>query len=570
MIKLASFKQELARHGLNARIKLGQPRTSWQLCLLAILGGVGAASLIVLFSWCIDSIQGLFLEDTDNYNSLTSSSRLLLPICGALIILAFAKMTGYQYTRSGIPFVLHRLKVAYGIIPLRNTLNQFFGGLVALASGFSVGKEGPAVHLGAAISGYIGLRLSLPYNSVRTLCACGVAAGIAACFNTPIAAVVFVMEVVLREYKVHMFIPIMLAAIIGSMMTSSLMGSVQAFEHFDQIQLDFEHYPIILVLGVALGTLASLFNRYIVFFIKRYQHMHISKRFMTVALVTGVVGVAIPPALGTDLSAITVSLSNEWHFSWLFALLLAKCLLTVIAIGLGIPGGLIGPILGIGAIAGAFTASIIAGFIPGDHLTSDFALMGMAGFMAATLNAPLAALLAVVELSSQLDIVLPAMLVISASCLAAGQFFNNRSIFVMQLNVQGLEYRKTPLENTLQLIGVLGIMNRNINVISANESESVNINEVVTHDEYIIQHIRNEDRDTFYWNEVIAPESEEIRIRQHELLPVCSKDTLAEAYWSLKESRCGGVYVYDDSPDQILGIITFEQIRKYLIEGKLL
>ncbi|WP_286267893.1 chloride channel protein [Thalassotalea atypica] len=567
-MKLTSLKRFVEQYSLDARIKLGQPKTSWQLCLLAIIGGVCSASLIVLFTWCINSIQGLFLEDVDNYNSLNASSRLLLPIGGAVIILLFARMTGYQYTRTGIPFVLHRLKVAYGVIPLRNTVNQFFGGMVALASGFSVGKEGPAVHLGAAISGYIGKALVLPYNSVRTLCACGVAAGIAACFNTPIAAVVFVMEVVLREYKVHMFIPIMLAAIIGSMMTSSIFGFSHEFEFFSRISLETAHYPVLLIFGVVLGTLASLFNRYIVMIIEHFQHVHIFKRFMSVAIITGIIGVMLPQALGTDLGAISVSLSNEWHFSLLFALLISKCLLTIVAIGCGIPGGIIGPILGIGAIAGAFTASMISGFVPGENLTSDFALMGMAGFMAATLNAPLAALLAVVELSHQLDIMLPAMIVISASCLAAGQFFNNRSVFVMQLNVQNLAYRKPPLENTLQRIGVLGMMDSSFDMICSAQKEP-NIKGNETTGKPLIMRKSVEEQNEYYWNEEIKSEGEERRIRQHKLIPITSKETLAEAYWLLKESRCGGVYIYDTDPNQILGIITFDRIRTYLIEGKL-
>ena len=132
----------------------------------------------------IEEVQQLYLIKRDNYNSLDEVSRFHLPIIGSLIILLMAWLTGYEYIRTGIPFVLHRLKVAHGIIPFKNTLNQFWGSAVALASGFSVGREGPAVHLGAACSSYLGSVLKLPYNSTRTLCACGIAAGIACLLYT--------------------------------------------------------------------------------------------------------------------------------------------------------------------------------------------------------------------------------------------------------------------------------------------------------------------------------------------------------------------------------------------------
>lgn len=572
MLSLHSIRKIIAQQSLHARIKLGQPVTSWQLCVLAMIGGLFSAFLIVLFLWCIESIQLFLLNDVDNYTSLDNVSRLLLPFVGIFCIFIFARLTGYKYLRSGIPFVLHRLKVAYGIIPFRNSLNQFFGGIAALASGFSVGKEGPSVHLGAAVTGYLGRVLNLPYNSVRTLCACGVAAGIAACFNTPIAAVIFVMEVILREYKVHMFIPIMLAAIIGSLVTSTILGPAHAFEYFNIISLEFEHYPTIVLLGIALGALAAAFNQNLVFIIGRYQQMHIIRRFVLAATITGCVGFLLPQAMGTEASALSVSLSTETAIFTLAGLLLAKCVLTAVTIGLGIPGGVIGPILGIGAIAGALTANLTGGMsATSPHFISDFALMGMAGFMAATLNAPLAALLAVVELSNQLDIVLPAMLVITSACLSAGQLFNNRSIFVMQLNVQQLAYRKPPLENSLQRIGVLGVFNPSIFVLEQEEQSKgqINLEQVLDNYDYLVLRIPSSEGDQFYWNESVDTDTEDHRFRQHKLTPVCSRETLVEAYKILQQKRCGGVYIYDEDPDQILGIITFAQIRRYLVEGKL-
>ncbi|TWX58628.1 chloride channel protein [Colwellia hornerae] len=557
------------------RKRLALPRTSWQLCLLAAIGGTASALLVVLFTFSIETIQSFYLSQKDNYTSLDALSRFHLPIVGGLVILLFAWLTGYQYLRTGIPFVLHRLKVANGIIPLRNTLNQFFGSVVALASGFSVGKEGPAIHLGAACSSYIGNKLNLPFNTIRTLCACGIAAGISACFNTPIAAVIFVMEVILREYKVHIFIPVMIASLTGSMITRSLLGPTHEFGYFNKISLSFHHYPALVILGLILGLLAYGFNRYLVLIIKYSSSIPIVTRIMLAALITGTLGFFVPFAMGTDLSAITFALNNNLHLQLLLVLLFAKILMTITALGLGIPGGIIGPIIGIGAIAGTCVSVLVTGYLPGENLAGDYALMGMAGFLAATLNAPLAALLTVVELSNQLEVVVPAMIVITTACVFSGQFFKNRSVFVMQLEQQGLKYRKSPIEKSLQRIGVLGVLQENINVYQQECSVEVlsSLKNIELLNHVIIESAPKTENlssySTFSWLKIAHdPITERVEIVQLQLLPLPSQSTLAEAYLALIEQRDGGVYIYDNDPNEILGIITFEQIRSYLLEGK--
>jgi len=554
------------------RKRLALPQTSWQLCLLAAIGGTASALLVVLFTFSIDTIQGLYLSQKDNYTSLDALSRFDLPIVGGLVILFFAWLTGYKYLRTGIPFILHRLKVANGLIPIRNTINQFFGSVIALASGFSVGKEGPAIHLGAACSSYIGNKLNLPFNTIRTLCACGIAAGISACFNTPIAAVIFVMEVILREYKVHIFIPVMIASLIGSMITSSIFGPGHEFEYFDKISLSFHHYPALILLGLVLGLLAYGFNRYLVLIIKYSSSMHIVPRIMLAAFITGTLGFFVPFAMGTDLSAITFALENNLHLQLLLGLLFAKILMTITALGLGIPGGIIGPIIGIGAIAGTCVSVLVTGYLPGENFASDYALMGMAGFLAATLNAPLAALLTVVELSNQLEVVVPAMIVITTACVFSGQVFRNRSIFIMQLEQQGLKYRKSPIEKSLQRIGVLGVLQENIKVYQQECSPDVltALKKVGLLNHVIIQSSdETEEHSTFSWLKLEhSPSTSSVEILPLQLIPLQSQSTLAEAYLALLEQRDGGVYIYDKDPSDILGIITFEQIRCYLLEGK--
>lgn len=551
--------------------RLALPQTSWQLCLLAAIGGFASALLVVLFIFAIEGIQLLFLNEKDDYNSLTSLSRFQLPIIGAVVILFFAWLTGYKYIRSGIPFVLHRLKIANGVIPLRNTINQFIGSVVALSAGFSVGREGPAVHLGAACSSYIGNKLNLPYNAIRSLSACGIAAGIAACFNTPIAAVLFVMEVILREYKVHIFIPVMIAAIVGSLTTSSIFGPTHEFGYFTAITLTTDHYLTLTLLGIVLGVIAYAFNRYLILVIKHSARFHIVPRILTAAFITGALGYAVPYAMGTDLSAINFSLQNNLELQLLLGLLVAKVVMTIMALGLGIPGGIIGPILGIGAIAGTCGSVIAMYFMAGNISASDFALMGMAGFMAATLNAPLAALLCVVELSNQIEIIVPAMIVITSACISSGQFFGNRSIFILQLEIQGLAYRRPPIEKSLQRIGVIGVMDENIQLISQTDEEALAAALAnPTADVNIIAKMIKPDEPTqyiFYQQSKIHIDDEPT-LEQHTLIPLDSQSTLAEAYLLLQKDRAGGVYIYQDTPDTIMGIISFDYIRSYLLKGK--
>ena len=543
------------------RKHLALPKTSWQICLLAIIGGAASALLVVLFTLTIEEIQQLYLIKRDNYNSLDEVSRFHLPIIGSLIILLMAWLTGYKYIRTGIPFVLHRLKVAHGIIPFKNTLNQFWGSAVALASGFSVGREGPAVHLGAACSSYLGSALKLPHNSVRTLCACGIAAGIAATFNTPIAAVIFVMEVVMREYKAHVFVPVMLASIVGSLITRSVFGTSHNFQHFNTVALEHQHYFSLVLLAIVLGILAAAFNKYLVVIIKKSVKYHIVPRLILAALITGTLGYLVPGAMGTGTSAIDISLTNNLPLGFLFSLLIAKLLMTMFALGLGIPGGIIGPTISIGAITGALVGAIIIQVLPGEHVSSDFILMCMAGFMAASLNAPLATLLAVVELSGQLELVVPGMIVITIASIVSRQLCKNESIFIMQLDAQNLLYRKPPVEESLQNIGALAVMKDDLLILDpASQTDEPN---------------------NYYWAQLDAEafddenEGEDIehhlakKLILHKLIPLSHQVTLAEAYLALVEQRSGAVYIYHKDINDCIGLVTFEQLRIYLLEGKL-
>ncbi len=553
------------------RKKLAKPVPSWQLCMLGIVGGAIASLFIIIFRLSIDFLQRLYLEELDDFSTLSDFSLFITPIITGTLILLFAGLTKFKYARMGIPFVLHRLKVAYGHIPFQNTITQYVGGILALASGFAVGREGPCVHIGAASSSFIGTKLALPRNSVRTLCACGIAAGISASFNTPLAAVIFVMEVILREYRMHIFIPVILASIIGSIMTSTVFGPYHQFEFFAFIELDYWHYPLLILFGILLGFLATHFNKLLMATIKYSHKEHMVKRIMMASLVMGTLGVLAPHTMGSGMSAVSFILEQQPTLFMIISLLFAKFCATALVLGLGIPGGVIGPTLTIGAIAGTLMGFAVSYIYPDIHFMQDYALLGMAGMMASTMNAPLAALLTVVELSNQLQLALPAMIVITTAYITSSQFLRNRSIFLQQLDFQKLPYKISHVETSMQKYGVEIQMNTNIDVIET-EDDAVISKTFIEHDHDRI--LITKDRDNnFHWVKVdihshpLEEKSDSLVLKKMPGLDLQS--TMADAFNVLTNQRDTAIYVYDKTPDNIVGILPFPKIQLLLIKGNI-
>ncbi|WP_299080044.1 chloride channel protein [uncultured Paraglaciecola sp.] len=553
-MNLHSFRKELAT-----------PRTSIQLCAVAVVAGVSAASLIILFRLSIEWVQLLFLPEVNDFAGITPTTRLLLPLVGALLIILFAYLTGFKHYRMGIPFVIHRVKNYFGHIPVRTAINQFLGGTLALATGFSVGREGPSVHLGAFGSSFIGQWLKLPDNSIRILSGCGIAAAISASFNTPFAAVIFVMEVVLREYKIHIFIPIMLAAACGSVMTRAVFGEAQelAFIHF--ANFNYWIYLYLVVVGIVLGALATFFNNSLMTVIRGFHRFDMVRRLLIAGAVTGIVGFILPEALGAHFHSTHNLFAQHFDVQFLLWVVSAKFLLTIIALGLGVPGGIMGPVFVIGMLSGVLLASPLGFFVSDPTaLHESFSLLGMAGLMAAVLHAPLAALSAVMELAYSPEVILPAILVIVPAYVTATQFLGNRSVFIRQLDYQKLPYTLSSVMSFLQKTGVIAVMDTKFKLAKQGK-------------EHLNSEITDADSGTLVYKSMVNDQVEYAQVSHNKnehcdateltftpMQAVKYQATLAEVYAILSPQRAGAVCIYSDSADDIIGIITWETLSLYL------
>ncbi len=431
-----------------------------QLVALGLLAGIASSLLIVAFRWFIETpLTGMFGDNSDNFESLAPAVRFLLPFGGAVLLgVALAKVKD-EYRAVSVPHVLERLHNNNGKLPGYNIVVQFFGGIVALASGQSVGREGPSVHLGAAVSSQLGQYFNLPHNSLRTLVACGSAAAIAASFNTPMAGVIFAMEVILMEYTIAGFIPVIVASVLGATISQLVLDTDISLGQSGEVINILSQLPYLVLAGVLFALAAALFIKLhlSLFSLQRYS---VVMRFTAIGLATGTVAIFMPEVLGTGYDTLGVAMSGELVLQTLLLIAAAKLLITAMATGLGMLGGLIGPTLVIGGCLGGVVGLIGAWFVPEASNPELYVLLGMVAMMGAVLNAPLAALVAILELSSNPDIIFPSMLTVVVSCVIVRQLFQYDGIFVEQLKRHGHSIVHGAGKGFLSRVGVASVMNR--------------------------------------------------------------------------------------------------------------
>lgn len=436
-----------------------------QLAVLGLLSGLLAGGVIILFRLTIEHTQASFLPggDTESYEALSATTRFLLPAFGGLLIgLIFHALNtaGGGGIQVGIVHVLERLTYHQSHLPLRNLVLQFVGAVISLVSGHSVGREGPGVHLGAASSSLLGQSLHLPNNSIQTLLACGAAASIAASFNTPLAGVVFAMEVIVMEYTIAGFAPVILAAVSATALTRFVFGAEPAFSVPALELASLYELPYLLVMGLVIGALAAWFIASLKWVTETSSKIVIWKRMTLAGVLTGLFALAVPEIMGVGYDTVNQAMLGQIGISLLLIVVLFKILATTIGLGLGLPGGLIGPTLVIGAAAGGLLGHLADMFLPGQVASPGFyAMLGMGAMMGATLQAPLAALLAMFELTANPNIILPGMLVVVMSGITSSHLFGRESVFLTLLKARGLDMRSDPVAQSLRRVGVVSALN---------------------------------------------------------------------------------------------------------------
>lgn len=435
---------------------------------MAILGTIAGilTSVVILLFRAIVHLPLEFLlpgNRSENFEALAPWMHFALPTTGAVGLGYLVSRMRSDVRAVGVVHVMERLRRHQGHLPWRNAGMQFSVGSVALLTGQSGGREGPAVHLGAATSSILGQLLALPNNSIRTLVGCGTAAAIAGSFNTPLAGIIFAMEVVLLDYSIASFIPVILAAVSATLLGQAAFGDHTAFDVPDAIRLHgFNEIPFMIIEGLLIGIVAGTF----IWCCRRISSIQagtIWLRFSIAGAITGLVALAIPEVLGVGYDTVELALDGKLAATTMLAVAIAKAATSCITCGVRMPVGLIGPSLVIGATAGGAMGQLFNALLPAYAADPAMHVMlGMAAMMGATLHAPLAALLTVVELTGNPNATLPAMLTIIVATITARTLFKQKGIFVELLSAQGLNLERQLAFPHLDRVGAASVMERNI------------------------------------------------------------------------------------------------------------
>ncbi len=470
---------EKRRDSMDAlRFRLSRPDALLHLAFFGLITGFLAGGVIVLFRLMVEKTQDYLLpgKGPENYEALPSIYHFAFPVIASLV-LAFVF---YKWSKGirvlGVARVMERVAYHQGHLTLRGFFLQFIGAGVAIIGGHSVGREGPHAYLGATASSLFGQYFHLPNNSIRTLVASGAAAGIAASFNTPLAGVIFALEVIMMEYALNSFIPVMLAAVVATALSNAVLGGEPAFIVPSLQATSLAELPVILVLGVIVGAFAALFNHVLTVIASKTQGIEIWWRIILAGVLVGLLGLIRPEILGIGYDTVNASLLGEFALGTFLVLTFLKLLATSVSVGLGIPGGMIGPAFFIGATLGGAVGLVAGWFYEGSISHVGFyVLLGMGAMMGASLQAPLAALTAIMELTYNPGIIMPGMLVIVVAQLTASEVFNKQSLFITMLRSNGLDFSVDPVLQVLRSLGVASVMDNNFKrvdpVISQEQAE---------------------------------------------------------------------------------------------------
>ncbi|MEM7069351.1 MAG: chloride channel protein [Pseudomonadota bacterium] len=429
--------------------------------IVAIAVGIAVSAAAIVFRELIGLVQLVWLFDrSENVVSASVSLPwyviLLAPVIGGalvgwgLVTLLPARRTG------GVADVIEARAMEGRDVELKPALWSAGITALSLGAGASAGREGPMVHLGAGITTAMTNLFDLPHWSKKTLLGCGAAAAVSASFNAPIAGVLFAHEIVLGHYARRSFVPIVISAVGGTLLSRLWFGDVAAFIIPDYQITSFWEFPAFALLGLVCALVSVIFQFALVGtdYVARNINISLFYRPIIGGFMIGGIAVFFPEILGVGYEATDMALKNQLGLELLIILIIVKTAATAITLASRFGGGVFSPAIYLGAMTGAAYGLIASAAFP--ELASSeglYAILGMGAVAAAVIGAPFSTTMIVFELTGGYTLSIALLLAVSIST-GINQAIHGHSFFEWQLELRGLFLRDGPHKYVMRITKV--------------------------------------------------------------------------------------------------------------------
>ncbi|MBB4660007.1 chloride channel protein [Parvularcula dongshanensis] len=448
--------------------------TSWKVWVLASVLGVVTAYAVLGFIMSVEYLTSLsYGEGTASLargaRGLDPARAFIVPVIGGFLVgglLWLAHRIGVLATVrcQGVAEVIEARASPPGTVSVAAGAVNTLATALALGTGASAGREGPSVFIGGALATYLTDRFGLSSREARTLIGCGAAAAVSAAFNAPIAGVLFALEVVLSNYALSVFGPVVLASVLAALINRAQLGDLHRFVIPDYGLASAYDVPLGAILGVICGAVAWTFLQ-LAAKGRRIARGLISRRRVEPALLPpiagvgmGVVALFLPEALGVGYEATSQAIAGQYTLTLLTILLVAKILATVLCLSCRFGTGVFSGGIYLGAMSGAaFGLCLNLAFGPAVANPTFYALVGMGAVSGAIIGAPISTTLIVFELTGDYGMTAALMLAVGVASLIVQVFFGS-SWFHYQLNQRGYDLSDGPQGVILQTIRVRDVM----------------------------------------------------------------------------------------------------------------
>lgn len=457
------------------------------LVALGLVIGCLAGGAVIALREAIEALELFWFSITTDmlarYEIEVPAWRLVVaPIIGGIVVGLITWKFMPNGRNQGVADVVEASAMRAGHMSSRVGLVSAINSAISVGSGASVGREGPAVHLGASLAGWMGRRLHLSQALARTLLGCGVAAAVSASFNAPIAGALFATEVVIGQYALKTFAPVVVASVAGTALSHIHFGEVSAFLLGDNHITSFWEFPAFIGLGIVSAVAAIVMMQSI------FTAQHLSTKidvpiWMKPAMagaVVGIIAIWLPQVMGVGYGFVEWAILGQFEIKLLIMIGIAKIICTALCLGFGFSGGVFSPALVLGAAVGSSYGLIAASVFP--ELASGvgvYTVVGMGAVAASVLGAPISTTLIIFEITGDYQLSLAVMLAIVVSTELTHNLYG-QSFFAVQLKKRSIDLRDGFENEVMNAIKVRHILDHGTNIAAETIATTTPIAEIRT------------------------------------------------------------------------------------------